>query len=69
MACPLSPDDISKLKMFIGFATQQPEILNIPQLSFFKTFVEKMGGKIPEGNSFDPKRLVEIINIRLHKIH
>ncbi|GAB0099323.1 Hsc70-interacting protein 1 [Sergentomyia squamirostris] len=49
MACPIGPEEIKKLKMFIGFCSQKPEILNMPQLSFFKEFIEQMGGKIPEG--------------------
>jgi suppressor of tumorigenicity protein 13 len=48
MACPISPDDIAKLKMFISFASTEPSILNLPQLEFFKTFVEKLGGTVPE---------------------
>lgn len=48
MACPISNDDIAKLKMFISFASAEPSLLNLPQLEFFKTFVEKLGGKVPE---------------------
>ena len=50
MACPLSNDDIEKLTLFIQFASAQPHILNMPQLSFFKIFVEQLGGKVPAGN-------------------
>uniref|UniRef100_A0A6B2EB18 Putative hsp70-interacting protein hip/transient component of progesterone receptor complex n=1 Tax=Phlebotomus kandelakii TaxID=1109342 RepID=A0A6B2EB18_9DIPT len=49
MACPIGPEEIHKLKMFVGFCSQKPEIINMPQLSFFKEFIEKMGGKVPEG--------------------
>uniref|UniRef100_A0A1L8DMC5 Putative hsp70-interacting protein hip/transient component of progesterone receptor complex n=1 Tax=Nyssomyia neivai TaxID=330878 RepID=A0A1L8DMC5_9DIPT len=49
MACPIGPEEIKKLKMFIGFCSQQPEIINMPQLSFFKEFILKMGGTVPEG--------------------
>lgn len=48
MACPISNDDITKLKMFISFASADPSILNLPQLDFFKSFVEKLGGKVPD---------------------
>lgn len=48
MACPINPEDIEKLKMFIQFASVQPSILNLPQLQFFKKFVEQLGGKVPE---------------------
>ncbi|XP_059618636.1 hsc70-interacting protein 1-like [Phlebotomus argentipes] len=48
MACPIGPEEIKKLKMFVGFCSQNPAILNIPQLSFFKEFIVKMGGSVPE---------------------
>uniref|UniRef100_A0A7G3AMS2 Putative hsp70-interacting protein hip/transient component of progesterone receptor complex n=1 Tax=Lutzomyia longipalpis TaxID=7200 RepID=A0A7G3AMS2_LUTLO len=51
MACPIGPEEIKKLKMFIDFCSQKPEIINMPQLSFFKEFIEKMGGKVPEGDA------------------
>lgn len=47
MSCPIGPDEINKLKLFIGFCNEKPEILNLPQLAFFKTFVEKLGGTVP----------------------
>lgn len=49
MTCPVGPEELAKLRAFIGFCTNQPEILNIPQLDFFKEFVEKLGGKVPAG--------------------
>lgn len=48
MACPINNDEIAKLKMFIQFASAEPSILNLPQLSFLKNFVESLGGKVPE---------------------
>lgn len=50
MACPINNEDIGKLKMFITFASAQPSILNLPQLEFFKKFVEQLGGVVPQGN-------------------
>lgn len=47
MACPIAPEDVAKLKMFIGFASVQPSILNLPQLEFFKKFVVQLGGTVP----------------------
>jgi len=47
MSCPIGADEINKLKLFIGFCSQNPAILNLPQLEFFKVFVEKLGGKVP----------------------
>lgn len=58
MACPINTEEIAKLKLFIQFASAQPQILNMPQLSFFKQFVEQLGGKIPAGGNFDHSRLV-----------
>ncbi|XP_058826423.1 hsc70-interacting protein 1-like [Topomyia yanbarensis] len=49
MACPIDPNELVKLKMFIGLCETQPELLNLPQLDFFKCFVEKLGGKVPAG--------------------
>lgn len=51
MSCPIGPEELSKLKLFIGFCSQKPELLNLPQLQFFKDFIEKMGGKVPEGSA------------------
>ncbi|CAG9797000.1 unnamed protein product [Chironomus riparius] len=50
MACPINTEDIGKLKIFIEFVSTQPSILNLPQLGFFKKFVEQLGGKVPEAN-------------------
>lgn len=41
-------EEVSKLKMFVSFCSAQPSILNMPQLEFFKKFVEQLGGKVPE---------------------
>ncbi|XP_067639462.1 uncharacterized protein [Eurosta solidaginis] len=50
MAMPnLSATDLEKLKLFINFVTENPTVLNLPQLQFVKDFVEKFGGKVPAG--------------------
>uniref|UniRef100_A0A8D8P367 Hsc70-interacting protein 2 n=2 Tax=Culex pipiens TaxID=7175 RepID=A0A8D8P367_CULPI len=49
MACPIDPAELAKLKIFVNLCSTQPELLNLPQLDFFKAFVEKLGGKVPEG--------------------
>lgn len=49
MAAPFSPQDLNKLKFFIDFVEKNPLILNSPQLEFVKKFIEKFGGKLPEG--------------------
>ena len=50
MACPINTEDVGNLKIFIEFVSTQPSILNLPQLAFFKKFVEQLGGKVPEAN-------------------
>lgn len=47
MSCPIGKDELVKLKAFISLCAQQPHILNIPELEFFKSFIERMGGQIP----------------------
>lgn len=47
MSCPIGADEVNKLKFFIGFCSENPSLLNLPQLDFFKTFVEQLGGKVP----------------------
>lgn len=49
MACPIDPAELQKLKLFVNLCSAQPQLLNLPQLDFFKSFVEKLGGKVPEG--------------------
>lgn len=48
MACPIDAKEIEKLKMFVQFCSMSPHILHRPELSFFKDFVEKLGGNVPE---------------------
>ncbi|XP_005189432.2 uncharacterized protein LOC101894231 isoform X1 [Musca domestica] len=45
----INPEDLEKLKKFIDFVSANPLILNVPQLGFMKRFIEKFGGKVPEG--------------------
>lgn len=59
MACPINTEEIAKLKLFIQFASAQPQILNMPQLEFFKKFIEQLGGSVPSG-SFQHSRLVRV---------
>lgn len=51
MACPMDSAELEKLKLFIEICSVQPQLLNQPQLEFFKNFVEKLGGKVPEGTA------------------
>lgn len=52
MACPIDPAELKKLNIFVDLCSAQPQLLNLPQLEFFKNFIEKLGGKVPEG-TFD----------------
>lgn len=52
MACPINEDELKKLKSFVEVCAANPFLLNLPQLSFFKTFIEKLGGRIPSESSF-----------------
>lgn len=56
MSCPIGQDEINKLKLFIGFCSTKPDILNLPQLAFFKDFVEQLGGKIPPSPESDAEQ-------------
>ncbi len=52
MACPINEEELKKLKIFVDVCSANPVLLNLPQLSFFKTFIEKMGGTVPNDSSF-----------------
>ncbi|XP_055593380.1 hsc70-interacting protein 1-like [Uranotaenia lowii] len=49
MACPIDPADLVKLEQFVTLCAGHPQLLNLPQLAFFKNFVEKLGGTVPTG--------------------
>jgi suppressor of tumorigenicity protein 13 len=53
MSSPLSNEAITQLKFFIELCKSQPSVLNNPQLSFFKDFIEKLGGKVPQPEKED----------------
>lgn len=42
---------IEQLKNFIELCNKQPSIINHPKLYFFKAFIQKLGGKIPQDES------------------
>lgn len=44
----MDQQSLEKLKQFVNFVKLQPDILHLPQLSFFKDFIETFGGRIPE---------------------
>ncbi|CAL4069487.1 unnamed protein product, partial [Meganyctiphanes norvegica] len=41
------PEDLQRLKGFITACRENPDILNSPQLSFFKDYLESVGDKVP----------------------
>lgn len=43
----LTPDAINKLQLFLGAVKNNPAIFYLPELKFFKDFVESYGGTIP----------------------
>lgn len=47
MSCPVNSEELYKLKIFFDECSKKPHLLNMPQLSFIKDFVEKLGGKVP----------------------
>ncbi|XP_063701415.1 hsc70-interacting protein-like [Culicoides brevitarsis] len=47
MSCPIGKEELAKLKAFISVCSAQPQLLNMPELEFFKSFIEKLGGKVP----------------------
>ena len=43
----MDPKKVSELKEFVGVLEAKPELLHLPQLAFFKTYLEKLGANIP----------------------
>ncbi|VEN58805.1 unnamed protein product [Callosobruchus maculatus] len=52
MSCPISKEALVQLKQFIDICKSTPAILHLPELRFFREFIESLGGKIP-----DPPRM------------
>ncbi|XP_056647635.1 putative protein FAM10A4 [Diorhabda sublineata] len=48
MSCPISKEAVDKLKQFISICKTTPDIIHIPELSFFKDYLESLGAKLPE---------------------
>ncbi|XP_035905416.1 hsc70-interacting protein 1-like [Anopheles stephensi] len=49
MEFPPMPAQLQLLQMLIGYCDKAPQLLNLPELGFLKAFVEKLGGKVPDG--------------------
>lgn len=47
MSCPFGKEALEKLKQFIDVCKANPDILILPDLNFFKEYIESLGGKIP----------------------
>lgn len=45
---PFSEDNLKELENFIAFCKSNPKVVYTPQLSFFKSYIESLGGKFPE---------------------
>jgi suppressor of tumorigenicity protein 13 len=56
---PFTAEHLSQLKGFVYFCTNDPKILQNPELAFFKNYIESLGGRIPttvsETNFESPK--------------
>jgi len=44
----MSSEQIAQLKAFVGSLKADPKILHVPDLKFFKDYIESLGGKIPD---------------------
>nr|CAI5849693.1 unnamed protein product [Callosobruchus analis] len=57
MSCPISKEALVQLKQFIDICKSTPAILHLPELRFFREYIESLGGKIPDPPrmSADPK--------------
>lgn len=44
----LPKEAISQLKVFVHLVKSKPELLLLPDLKFFKDYIESFGGKVPE---------------------
>lgn len=49
----LPKEAISQLKVFIHLLKTKPELIHVPDLKFFKDFIESFGGKVPPQPSTD----------------
>lgn len=47
MSLPMAKELLAPLKIFVDLCAINPAILNLPDLAFFKEFIEKLGGRIP----------------------
>ncbi|XP_050576908.1 putative protein FAM10A4 [Bombus affinis] len=50
MSVPLKPELLAQLEAFFNICMINPSLLNQPEYSFIKTFIEFFGGRIPKTN-------------------
>lgn len=48
MSAPFDKASLEKLKAFVDVCKKTPQILHLPELEFFKSYIESLGGKVPE---------------------
>ena len=48
MASKIDPTQVTLLKQFIAIVSAKPEMIHLPELSFFKDWLKKLGATIPE---------------------
>ncbi|KAK6637262.1 hypothetical protein RUM44_007676 [Polyplax serrata] len=51
MASSLPAEHLNNLKLFIEICKKDSNVLHLPELSFFKTYIESLGGVIPPKKS------------------
>jgi len=44
----LPTEAINQLKVFVQLLKSKPEILHTSEMAFFKSYLESLGGKIPD---------------------
>ncbi|OQR79847.1 heat shock 70kD protein binding protein-like [Tropilaelaps mercedesae] len=47
----MDPQDIAKLKALVELLKAKPETLNVPDLAFFKSYLESLGARVPKQTS------------------
>ncbi|CAH1999938.1 unnamed protein product [Acanthoscelides obtectus] len=60
MSCPISKEALVQLKQFIDVCKSNAAILHLPELKFFKEFIEALGGKIPVAPKMSAGPKVEV---------
>ncbi|KAJ8936721.1 hypothetical protein NQ318_007080 [Aromia moschata] len=48
MSCPINKDALDKLRQFIDVCKSNSSILHLPDLKFFKDYIESLGGTVPD---------------------